>query len=141
MSSIDYTSLVAEALSSDCYAVATTGIRLLEARPRHAICHLAISDGHRNARDAVMGGVLFTLADFAFAAAANAETIAQGNPPSWLTASAQVHFLAQPHGSSLSATCSCLRQGRSRSLFQTEIHDDEQRLVAIVLSEGMPSPE
>ena len=38
-----------------------------------ATCSLLITDSHRNAMGAVMGGTYFMLADFAFAVAANWE--------------------------------------------------------------------
>ena len=38
-----------------------------------ATCSLVITDSHRNAMGAVMGGTYFMLADFAFAVAANWE--------------------------------------------------------------------
>ena len=38
-----------------------------------ATCTLVITDSHRNAMGAVMGGVYFMLADFAFAVTANHE--------------------------------------------------------------------
>ena len=34
-------------------------------------CSLTIADGHKNAGGSVQGGAIFTLADFAFAVAAN----------------------------------------------------------------------
>ena len=36
-----------------------------------AVCSLTVTDSHRNAMGAVMGGTYFMLADFAFAVAAN----------------------------------------------------------------------
>ena len=47
------------------------GAEILEAEQGRARCALTIGPGHRNAAGGVMGGVLFTLADFAFAVAAN----------------------------------------------------------------------
>ena len=40
---------------------------------RSATCSLVITNSHRNAMGAIMGGVYFVLADFAFAVAANWE--------------------------------------------------------------------
>ena len=40
-----------------------------------ATCSLVITDSHRNAMGAVMGGTYFMLADFAFAVAANWENM------------------------------------------------------------------
>ena len=49
------------------------GAVIEEIGERSAVCSLTITDSHRNAMGAVMGGVYFMLADFAFAVAANWE--------------------------------------------------------------------
>ncbi|OGS33949.1 MAG: phenylacetic acid degradation protein [Elusimicrobia bacterium RIFOXYB2_FULL_49_7] len=48
------------------------GIELLEVRPGYAKATLTIEDRHLNGVNIAQGGALFTLADLAFAAAANA---------------------------------------------------------------------
>lgn len=48
------------------------GIELLEAVPGHAVTQMQITDDHLNAVNIAQGGALFTLADLALAAAANA---------------------------------------------------------------------
>ena len=54
----------------DTYAQ-LTGIRLLDVSEGKAKAMLAITEHHRNSAGTVHGGVIFTLADFAFAAAAH----------------------------------------------------------------------
>jgi len=54
----------------DTYAE-LTGIRLLDVSEGRARAMLAITEHHRNSAGTVHGGVIFTLADFAFAAAAH----------------------------------------------------------------------
>ena len=49
------------------------GAVIEEIGERSATCSLIITDSHRNAMGAVMGGTYFMLADFAFAVAANHE--------------------------------------------------------------------
>jgi acyl-CoA thioesterase len=48
-----------------------TGIKLLEVREGYAVAELALDEHHKNGTDRVHGGVIFTLADYAFAAASN----------------------------------------------------------------------
>lgn len=47
------------------------GCRIVEGSRDHAVCELDIKDHHRNALGNVMGGAIFTLADFALAIASN----------------------------------------------------------------------
>ena len=47
------------------------GAELVEVEPGYALARLEVQDHHLNGADLVQGGVLFTLADFAFAAASN----------------------------------------------------------------------
>jgi acyl-CoA thioesterase len=57
--------------TGDLYAK-HSGIELLSVSPGHAIAQMPIQAHHLNAVGSVQGGAIFTLADFAFAAASNA---------------------------------------------------------------------
>ena len=59
-----------EKFANDLFATQATGARLVEVGEYYAKCTLDIQPKHRNAMGGVMGGVMFTLADLAFAAAA-----------------------------------------------------------------------
>ncbi len=48
------------------------GVELLSASPGHAIARMQVRPEHLNGYRTVQGGAIFTLADFAFAAASNA---------------------------------------------------------------------
>ncbi|MGI6119197.1 MAG: PaaI family thioesterase [Desulfosporosinus sp.] len=50
---------------------ALIGIKLVEVKHGYAKANLEITDKHLNAANIVHGGVIFTLADFVFAAASN----------------------------------------------------------------------
>ncbi|SPF53049.1 conserved hypothetical protein [Candidatus Desulfosporosinus infrequens] len=58
-------------LENDRFA-AFIGIELVEMEPGYAKVKMEISESHLNGVDMIQGGAIFTLADFAFAAAANA---------------------------------------------------------------------
>ena len=56
-----------------------SGIELVSVAPGHAVAQMVIQAQHLNALGRVQGGAIFTLADFAFAAASNAHgTVAVG---------------------------------------------------------------
>ena len=59
-----------EKFRQDRYAM-LTGIEIIDVAPGYAKTKLVIEEKHLNAVDIVQGGVVFTLADFAFAVAGN----------------------------------------------------------------------
>lgn len=58
-------------LDNDKFA-AFVGIELVKVQPGYAMAKMDISEKHLNGVDIIQGGAIFTLADFAFAAASNA---------------------------------------------------------------------
>jgi acyl-CoA thioesterase len=63
---------IIERFKADRYATEVTGIEIVDAKPGYAKTKLLIQPKHFNAVGIVQGGVVFTLADFAFAVASNA---------------------------------------------------------------------
>ncbi|RZN37108.1 MAG: hotdog fold thioesterase [Methanophagales archaeon ANME-1-THS] len=61
---------IAAFFQKDTYA-ALTGIKLLDVSEGHAKAMLEITENHLNSAGMVHGGVIFTLADFAFEVASN----------------------------------------------------------------------
>ena len=64
-----------EFFKNDKFA-ASTGVEILSVETGRAVCALEISQGHVNSDGFVQGGAIFTLADSAFAVAANLGTAA-----------------------------------------------------------------
>lgn len=128
-----------EVFAHDRYATEVTGAVIEEADERGAVCSLCLTPQHRNAMGGVMGGVLFTLADLAFAVAANSGCVAEERPIAWMSTNSTIHYLAQPHGDRLTAHARCVKQGRSQCLYTIDIVDNEGRMVAVVTTEGRNS--
>jgi acyl-CoA thioesterase len=63
--------IVEKVLEKDRFCVETVGIELLEVSPGRAKTKLQIEDRHLNGLGIIQGGAIFTLADFALAAASN----------------------------------------------------------------------
>jgi len=113
----------------DKYAV-NTGITLDEITEEEAICSLNLTDEHRNAYGGVMGGVIFTLGDFAFAVLSNQIhqlTVAQ---------QVDIHYLSAPKGDRLIAKATCRKNGRTSSIVNVDISDDTGRDVAQFIGTG-----
>lgn len=127
---MDSTTLAREVFHQDHYATQLTGIVIDNVDDHEAICSLAIDARHRNARGAVMGGVLFTLADFCAAVAANSDTLDELH---WVSLDSSIHFLSPALGDNLVAHCVALKTGRTTTLFQTQIESpDSSKRIAIV---------
>ncbi len=101
-----------------------------EVEDHYAKCSLKISENHRNAMGAVMGGVYFTLADFAFAVAANWQQIGT------VSLNSDIAYLGSARGDRLTAEAFCVKNGRTTSYYRIEVKDAEDRLVVIVNTTG-----
>ena len=95
-----------------------------------ATCSLVITDSHRNAMGAVMGGTYFMLADFAFAVAANWEKMG------CVSLHSDISFLRPAKGSKLIANAVCVKEGRSAVCYRVDVSDDLGNLTATVTVTG-----
>jgi len=120
----------------DRYATEVTGVAIDELAQHRAVCQLTLMPQHRNALGGVMGGVMFTLADLAFAAAANSDNIEHDEPLAWVSSQSMIHYLSQPHGDTLKAVTECVKHGKQTSIYLIHISDSTDRQVAIVTTTG-----
>ncbi|HPF29903.1 MAG TPA: PaaI family thioesterase [Lachnospiraceae bacterium] len=127
---MDYTKRAQEVFAEDIFATKTTGIVIDQADVNYARCSLAISEKHLNANKSVMGGAIFTLADFAFAVASNSEGT------STVTLSSDIMYLGVAKGSTLIAETSCLKSGRKTCVMEIAITDELGTKVALVTTTG-----
>lgn len=108
----------------DQFAVGTTGIQIEEVDTQYARCSLKLDHRHRNAIGQVMGGVIFTLADFVFAVAANL------GQPVTVTAIGQISFLGAVKGEVLYGESRLLKDGNRSCFYQVTITDDCGNFIA-----------
>ena len=95
-----------------------------------ATCSLLITDSHRNAMGAVMGGTYFMLADFAFAVAANWEKMG------CVSLRSDISFLGAAKGEKLIAKAVCIKDGRATALYRVDVTDEYGNLTATVTATG-----
>lgn len=91
---------------------------------------MTLNEHHKNANGGVMGGVIFTLADFAFAVCVNQihrPTVAQ---------QVSINYLGAPKGTKLSAKAVCRRTGRSTTVINVDVTDDTGRDIAQFVGTG-----
>lgn len=112
--------------SKDLYATSVTGIVIDEVSQNYAKVSLKLQDKHRNAVGAVMGGVVYTLADFAFAVATNFD----GNIT--VTLSASISYLTGTKGDVLYAETKLIKDGRRNCFYEVYITDNTGASIAVV---------
>ena len=95
-----------------------------------ATVSMNIESRHRNAAGIVMGGAIFTLADFAFAVASN------HNKLGTVSLSANITFLKASKGDRLTAKAECVRDGRTTCYYRVTVTDNTGALIAEVTTSG-----
>ena len=103
---------------------AVNGMQIDELGEDSCVCSMTLTEDHRNAYGSVMGGVIFTLADFAFAVMSNNihnVSVAQ---------QVSINYLAAPKGKRLIAEASCVKTGRTSTVINVLVSDETGRLAA-----------
>ena len=106
------------------------GIQITRIAPGEAEAELPIINDMMNSRNVVQGGAIMTLADFAFAGASNAmghTTVSTG---------LNINFLRPGSGKKLIAKAKKIHHGRSTCLYQVDVFNDENKLIAAVSVSG-----
>ncbi len=93
-------------------------------------CSLEITDSHLNALGAVMGGVYFMLADFAFGVAANLKEMG------CVSLHSDICFLSAAKGKKLFAKAVCIKDGRNTVCYRIDVTDDLGNMTATVTTTG-----
>lgn len=100
-----------------------------------ARCSMPITPRHMNANGGVMGGAIFTLADFAAAVAAN-----NVHRPT-VTQQVSFNLFSNSRGARLFAHARCRRDGRTTCVYNVDVTDDLGRDIAQFVSTGYKLPE
>lgn len=115
--------------AGDLFAM-QAGVQLDEMWDGGCVCSMPVSDMHKNAAGGVMGGAIFTLADFAFAVASNnmhRTTVAQ---------QVSVNFLSGTRGSRLIARAQCKKDGKTTCVYNIDVVDNLGRDIAQFIGTG-----
>ena len=89
-----------------------------------AVCSMELVDVHRNAMGNVMGGAIFTLADFALAICCNI-----GEEPT-VSVDSSISFFRSTQGAALTATAVCDKPGRHLGFYTVTVEDDLGKQIA-----------
>lgn len=103
---------------------AFVGIKLVEVEPGYAVAKMEITDKHLNAVDVVQGGAIFTLADFAFAAASNSYGQVS------LAINVNISFFRSSKGRILIAEAKEISANKKLASYNVDIFDENKELIA-----------
>ncbi|MBQ9005135.1 MAG: PaaI family thioesterase [Atopobiaceae bacterium] len=104
--------------ANDRFATDACGCEVLEAAHGHSACAFTIGPQHINAQGNVMGGAIFTLADFALAVACNV-----GEKPT-VSVQSSIEYFNMAKGARLIATAEADKSGRNLGFYTVDIADD-----------------
>lgn len=111
---------------------ALAGIKIIEVETGRAVCQMELRPHHMNANNTPMGGAIFTLADLAFAVAANV-----GNSDSrTVSQHMSITFLSPAKGKTLIAEAKRIKAGRRTCLYEVSVTDELGTLVAHATGNG-----
>ncbi|MDR1964311.1 MAG: PaaI family thioesterase [Planctomycetaceae bacterium] len=122
---------IVERFKADRYATEVTGIEIVDARPGYAKTKLLIQPKHFNAVGIVQGGVLFTLADFAFAVASN-----NGVEEITVAIECNISFLKPTTAGILYAEAILLSKTKSLASYDIPVTNENGELVAKFYGRG-----
>lgn len=120
---------IREFFSHDAFATNAGGY-IEEVGDNYSVCSMPIDERHMNAVGNVMGGVYFTLADFAFAVATNHDN------PCCVSLDSTINFMSIAKGDKIYAKAECIRDGRTTCVYIIKITDAAGKLVAQVTTTG-----
>jgi acyl-CoA thioesterase len=109
---------------------AHAGVEVVEVSPGAATCRMAVCAEHLNPFGTVNAGAIYTLAETAFGAAANAH----GNAA--LAVNLSIAYLNPATGKELTATARELSAGGHMATYSVQVTDETDKLIADVQAMG-----
>ena len=110
--------------ANDRFATEAAGCRVVSGEHGRAVCSMELADVHRNAMGNVMGGAIFTLADFALAICCNI-----GAEPT-VSVDSSISFFRSTQGAALTATAVCDKPVRHLGFYTVTVEDDLGKQIA-----------
>ena len=112
--------------AADRFSTEACGVYIIEAAKGYSLCAFDVTPTHFNAAGDIMGGAIFTLADFALGVGSNI-----GENPS-VSISNTIEFLAASKGKKLFAECRVDKSGRSVGFYTVTVTDNLNTTIAIM---------
>ena len=110
------------------------GVEIEEVSNSHSVCVIRLTPDHFNADGVVQGGVIYTLAESAFAIAANTKDFLS------LTLSASIQYISKAKGEFIRAKANLVSKSKRVSFFKVDIFDENDALIATANMTGYIKP-
>ena len=120
---------VREIFKNDRFAT-EMGAQIDEIGDHSAKVSLIINEHHKNAMGGVMGGVYFTLADFAFAVASNWQN------PGVVGVNVDASFIGVPKSEKIFARATLVKDGRTICTYKVDVTDENGDPVSVMQCMG-----
>ena len=120
---------VREVFKNDRFAT-EMGAQIDEIGDHYAKVSLTVNEHHKNAMGGIMGGVYFTLADFAFAVASNWQN------PGVVAVNVDSSFIGVPKTEQIYAEASLIKEGRTICTYSVSVTDGNGSPVAVMQCVG-----
>lgn len=115
----------------DHFAHDATDITIVEFSEYYAKCKFDIKEKHLNVNGTVMGGAIFTLADFTYAVASDSAAV---------SSSSSITYLNTSKGKTLFAEAKMIKDGRTTVFYEIKVYDDLGKDIAFVTMNGIKIP-
>lgn len=106
----------------------TLGIEIVDQSFDQATCRVNVRDDCRNALGGIHGGLIFSLADIAFASACNA------GEGTYIGLQAEIRYMSAPQDKVLTATASRVGGSKKFAHYEVVVSDGQQRRIALFTS-------
>ena len=114
-----------EFFKNDVFATKLLNAKILEANNDYAKCFFEITADHKNAKGVVMGGAIFSLADFTFAVATN-----QHEDYYTVSTTSNINFIRPAFNGKLTAEAIKIKDGKTICFYDVNVYDDKNTLIA-----------
>ena len=106
------------------------GVEIEQVENGHSVCSLNLTQDHMNSDGLIQGGVLFTLADSAFAVAANSTDCFV------VTLSTSMQYMTKATGNFIKAIATLVNTSKRVCFYRVELFDEIGELVAVANMTG-----
>ncbi|MDR2360531.1 MAG: PaaI family thioesterase [Oscillospiraceae bacterium] len=108
------------------------GAVIEEVDENSALISVKLTPEHMNGLHVPQGGLVYTIADFAFAVASNAHE----NSPDYVTLQSSMNFISSSRGSKLFARATAVHRGKTTAVYNASVYDDLGRTIASAVFTG-----